>query len=317
MSDFRQVFWGLLAAMLSVVIIFGSLALSMAEAGVPIAQALTPTDTIIVNTPLPGEPTYTPSPTPLPTDTPTLPAPRTACAPPPGWQPIVVQFGDTFSSLAEQYSTTVEILKRENCLEISGPLPDGSIVFVPPLPPTPTSTATLTATPPPPPPPSATHCGPPRGWVLYTVQRGDTLSSISREVGVSVAQLQRANCLSSPDLIRAGSQIFVPRLPAPKPSATATQTISPSATFTAPSPTDTTAPTTEVPPTSRPSSTPTSTVTPSDTPTPTASTTPTPTLTATNPPPTTEPPVVTEPPVTTEPPVNPATDNSMIGARAN
>jgi LysM repeat protein len=92
------------------------------------------------------------------------------------------------------------------------------------------STQTTSATPSYPPPPGGVSdtaqpgetpvsspgqsCGPPEGWVSYTVQAGDNLFRLSRELGLTVAQLQSANCLGSSILIRAGDQLYVPVLPA-------------------------------------------------------------------------------------------------------
>lgn len=54
----------------------------------------------------------------------------------------------------------------------------------------------------------------PRGWVLYTVQEGDTLFAIAQAMGVTVVDMLRINCLSDADSITAGMQIYVPREPA-------------------------------------------------------------------------------------------------------
>jgi LysM repeat protein len=44
---------------------------------------------------------------------------------------------------------------------------------------------------------------------VYTVQAGDTLSTISRRFGVSVTDIQRANQLSG-STIRVGQNLFIP-----------------------------------------------------------------------------------------------------------
>jgi membrane protease YdiL (CAAX protease family)/LysM repeat protein len=83
-----------------------------------------------------------------------------------------------------------------------------------------TSTSTETSEP----FPSATSraiCGsPPAGWVTYTVRAGDNLSRISRAYGVSVAQLQTANCLSG-TLLHTGQKLYVPNLHPMTPQTTA------------------------------------------------------------------------------------------------
>jgi LysM repeat protein len=69
--------------------------------------------------------------------------------------------------------------------------------------PTPTSTATAT--------PSPTSCivVPPAGWVAYTVKPGDTLFSLARLTGTSVAVIQQVNCLPS-NIVSAGQLLWLP-----------------------------------------------------------------------------------------------------------
>ena len=53
------------------------------------------------------------------------------------------------------------------------------------------------------------------GWgcsTYYTVQRGDTLSSIARWYGVSVHALAQANHISNPNRIYAGQTLCIPRV---------------------------------------------------------------------------------------------------------
>ncbi|MBN1890836.1 MAG: LysM peptidoglycan-binding domain-containing protein [Thermoflexales bacterium] len=45
----------------------------------------------------------------------------------------------------------------------------------------------------------------------HTVQLGETLYSISRKYGVSVAALQAANNLANPDNIKAGQKLIIPK----------------------------------------------------------------------------------------------------------
>ncbi|KAA3663652.1 MAG: LysM peptidoglycan-binding domain-containing protein [Chloroflexi bacterium] len=71
-----------------------------------------------------------------------------------------------------------------------------------------------------------TSCsGPPSDWVKYTVQLGDTLFQLSRDLGVSIPQLQEANCLSG-SIIVAGNLLYVPEIP-PSPTAIVLATPSP------------------------------------------------------------------------------------------
>lgn len=140
-------------------------------------------------------------------------------------------------------------------------------------------------------------CGAPTGWTIYTVQRYDTLYSISVRTGTTVNQLKTANCLTSAT-IYVGQRLYVPYYPVstntplpptlmptltPTVSITATATITPTVTPTGLptelptntpipptviSPISTPTPTnTPIPPTSTPTVAPTS-VSPIPTPTP-------------------------------------------------
>ena len=290
MSIQREVLTGTLAALTSIIIIAGSFAVATTESRSTTAQTemFTPTLTsfpthIILVTQRPGEPTYTPSPTPLPSLTPTTA--DLACLPPSGWSEILLQPGDTLENLARTYNISPETLKNANCLVGTSLIP-GTILYVPGAP-----------------PPTDIPCGPPSGWVYYIVKKGDTLYSIGRAYGVSVSQLQRANCLGSSTTIRIGQKLHVPNVTPIQPSATSTIYISPSPepsltqTPLPPSATSTLIPPslTPIPPTdtptiptdtvSVPTETPTSTdtpVPPTDTPVPPTDTPVPPTDTITN-----------------------------------
>ena len=83
---------------------------------------------------------------------------------------------------------------------------------------TPTAGATATSVP----------CQHPASWVPYVVQPGDTLYRLSVAYGVTVAQLQRANCMGSSTLLEVGQTLFVPPV-SPQP----TIVLPPTATSTA------------------------------------------------------------------------------------
>ena len=230
----RELVLGLVTALTSTVILGGSLVLAVAEDQTLIAQIPADTNTATITptatfspTPLPtqkpGEPTYTASPTSLPTATPTQtpePTKSTTCPHPSGWEQITVNQGDTLESLAAKYNTSSEELAEANCLLVSN-LPPGSKIYAPKLYPTPTIIIS---------------CGPPAGWVYYTVKSGDNLYRIGLAYGVSVYQLQQANCLGSSVNIRAGQQIFVPNVPTvantPTPTSTPSSTMTRTATWT-------------------------------------------------------------------------------------
>ncbi len=210
------------------------------------------------------------------------PIPPTSCPPPNGWNAHTVAAGETLESFALSSGLSIEELRQVNCL-LADTLPAGSLIYLPPLPtataailPENTSTVIL---------PSATRtnipCGAPAGWVRYTVQLGDTLSALSRAYGVSIYQLQTANCLPSANFIVAGQILYVPNVPTrtPTPTITGTRTSTQPATPITGTPTPTSTSTSTSTGTATATSTPTATGTP--TPTPTPSETPTATATET------------------------------------
>lgn len=83
-------------------------------------------------------------------------------------------------------------------------------------PPPPVTSTTVAVQPPPPtqPPPPPTEAPPPQAPgtddLLYTIEQGDTLYSISRQFGVSVDTLIEVNNISNPDVIRAGDTLVIP-----------------------------------------------------------------------------------------------------------
>ena len=307
MKNLRQVVLGILAALLSSALVLGGFAVSLVESGVQVAARPSQTASPIPFTPaptqLPGLPTYTPSATPTPSPTATIPPP-TNCPPPAGWVPVTVQFDETVSSLAAAYGTTPEKLASANCL-ITETIKAGSVVYVPP-PPTATQTATSTWTPTPtqapvlPSTPLPTHCPPPpANWVLYLVRPGDTLYHLSAVFGVSVQQLQAANCMGRSVNLVAGKYIYVPFLPP-------TRTPYPTSAFASPTP-----PPRPTKPSPLPTSTPTYTPRPSDTLVPTRTPVPpTATHTPIPPTPTAAPTNTPVPPTPTTAPVSTATPTS-------
>ena len=71
-------------------------------------------------------------------------------------------------------------------------------------------------------------CTPRTDWPVYTVQPGDSLLTIANQTGSTTHELTVANCLSNPNLIIAGTTLYVPRLPA------APSTVPPALTITSP-----------------------------------------------------------------------------------
>ncbi len=261
MQALRQMGGGLIIAIVSLLLVIGGIALSLAE----------------TSSSSPDTPTPFPSPTQIPelfaptstntiaalTDTPTTTPtetilPPTACSVPSGWFQVAVGTNDTLYTIAERYRTSTDQLSAANCLTNLNP-PAGSLIYVPPVP-----TVTVIS------------CGPPAGWVkTHRVQSGDNLFRIALSYGISYPQLQRANCMGSSTTIYAGQLLWVPNIPTLTPAVPSpTSTNKPAATNT----TDFSTPTNTA--TSTPDfSTPTSTFIVTSTPMPTSTTASTPTLT--------------------------------------
>ncbi len=283
LSGVKQLLIGLIFTMISVGAVLGGFLLSYADMA---QQPPSPTP-VIDQRPSPTVlfPTLSPTPARTPTPphahTPTRPSPQTptasnalipACPPPAGWSAYEVQRGDTLVQLAWQAGIAKSALMRANCLD-TPTLKVGQRIYLPPTP-----QASPTATP---------RCGPPGGWVFYTVQRGDTLYSLSRRVGVSIDVIRHANCMRDYTLYT-GDVIYLPFTPptftpwpspttTPLPIPSPTHTLTPAATPTS-SPMPTSGPTSTVTPT--PSATITPTIAPPETPTSAVTSTPTDTPTA-------------------------------------
>ncbi|MCS7011380.1 MAG: LysM peptidoglycan-binding domain-containing protein [Anaerolineales bacterium] len=204
MHAFKQGLTGLLTAFFLLLMVLGGVSLSLAE-GRSSAPPPAATSTLALPSIFPDLTIVSPT-LPPPSPTMTLPAPSSACPPPAGWQPYTVRAGDTLESIADLYQVSPEALGKANCLVTTTLLP-GSLLYLPPRP---------TRTPIP--------CGPPPGWIAYIVQSGDTLYRLSRAYGISVAELQRANCLGGSTLIRTGQKLYVPPWATRTPSRTLTPT---------------------------------------------------------------------------------------------
>jgi LysM repeat protein len=133
------------------------------------------------------EPTSTPEPQPSSTPAVVL----ESCTPPSGWVPYTVRLGDTLFSLSRQSGVSLDEVREANCLS-SDVLYPGSVLYL----------RTVPVRPMP-------GCGPPMDWVLYTVQRGDTLYSLATRRGATVSEVLFANCLTSVS-ISAGLGLYLP-----------------------------------------------------------------------------------------------------------
>jgi LysM repeat protein len=76
--------------------------------------------------------------------------------------------------------------------------------------------------------PTATpRCTPLPGWVIYTIQVGDTLETLAQEYHTTPAELRQANCMDV-DSLMANATFYVPRLlPTNTPTHTALPTVTP------------------------------------------------------------------------------------------
>ena len=217
-------FLGIIIALASVGLLLGGFSLSFAE-GSSIASSNSTSTSAPTPTPTPTlTPTYSPtmqpftpsaftnssldSPTPSPTFTPTLtttltttlpstssltlPPPPTNCPQPVGWLVYYVQSGETLESIATRFRTSSTELQNANCLSTTELIP-GVVVLVPPV---------RIQTPLP--------CGAPYSWVVYYVQPGDTLYHLGLAYGITVAELQRANCMGTSTLLHTGQMLHVP-----------------------------------------------------------------------------------------------------------
>lgn len=178
---------GISVVILTVAVFLG-LNLSEAQELPTFTPTLTPTSTV---TPTP---TFTPSPTmtptPLPTPTPVPP------------QAYTVQAGDTLLTIADDFNMTVEELRAYNGLD-SDIIVEGQTLQIPPPTPTPGPTPTLDPSEPTP---------TPAPFELYTVQSGDTLSTIAEEYDVSMTDIRAANDMGPQDtVIQAGDVLQIPR----------------------------------------------------------------------------------------------------------
>ena len=231
MHSVRQVISGFLIVAASLILVLGSFALSFAESGTTrmvttdetgitateSSQSINPaTQTPDISSPTSLPATQTPLPVTLPSlissITPSITP--TLCPVPTGWISYQVKTGDTLAGVALRYRTTVEKLLAKNCILADGFTP-GARIYVPPLP-------TNTATP----------CRPSSGWILYPVQPGDTLYRLSIMFGVTVKQLQDANCMGTSTLLRLGTWILVPPWAPILPTSTEAPFYTPTSTWT-------------------------------------------------------------------------------------
>ncbi len=198
----------LITTLLSVVLVLGSFQMSFVEGHTTPVQ---PSPTLLITTAEPSglmtTPTVppsvhvititaTPNPTPTPVNT------LAVCPPPQNWVPYSIQIADSLEKLAENYNLSVPAIKQANCLETDSLIP-GSFIYLPAITATPTQTRMPTTI-------TTLQCGPPASWVVYIIQREDTLFGLSILFGVSVPELQKANCMGNSTFLQTGTRFFVP-----------------------------------------------------------------------------------------------------------
>jgi LysM repeat protein len=140
-----------------------------------------------------------------------MPGPK---PPPPSTCSYVVQPGDTLSSIAWAHGTTVSALMSANGITNPDYIYAGQTLTIPGCAPShPVH------------PPAQPPVRPPTCGYHYTVQPGDTLSSIGAKVGLHWKTIAHANGIGYPYTIYTGQTLFIPCLhghphppkPAPKP----------------------------------------------------------------------------------------------------
>lgn len=159
--------------------------------------ALTPTLT----------PTYTPTATPTRTPLPTPTSAFTATPIPP--LKYTVQSGDTPGAIAVFYGISVETLMSFNGKNADDFIIAGETLMIPIPTPQPTGTVTPVGNA----PTAVASCE-----SVYTVKKGDTLSTIAVDLKVSEGAIQSRNKIDNPDSLQIGQQLVISTCPTPTPT---------------------------------------------------------------------------------------------------
>ncbi len=114
--------------------------------------------------------------------------------------PVVVERGDSLSTLAEQYKASVASIRQANNMTGSA-LRAGQTLLIPVVDGVATSTSSTQS--------SANSNASLSNKVIHTVKRGDTLWSISRKYKVGVSQLAEWNQLAIGQILRLNQQLLV------------------------------------------------------------------------------------------------------------
>jgi LysM repeat protein len=213
-------------AVLSSVLLLGSILLSYAENGYALALPSTGTQTItaVPQVAMESGVPYFENTTPgdRPTDIPTYTL-NPDCIPPEGYVAYFIKPGDTLASLARRFSASEKAILEASCFKTVGlssiSLVAGSVLYVPEV--------QLTAV--------VTPCrGAPYGWVPHYVRPNDTLFTLALITQVTVAELQAANCMGNSTKIITGQLLRLPFNPYSPPVLTTyyPPTVTPSSTAT-------------------------------------------------------------------------------------
>ena len=145
------------------------------------------------------------------------PSPTTPTIPVTGGSTYTVRSGDTLSTIARRYNTTVLKIAQANNIQNVNVIRVGQVLKIPGTTPVPKPTPTPTPT-----KPSPTT-------KTYTVKSGDTLYVIARNYNTTVSKIAQANNIKNINIIRVGQVLKIPgtvaNTPAPKPAPKPTPTI--------------------------------------------------------------------------------------------
>ena len=159
----------------------------------PAATATTAAQVAGADTP---EPAASSTPSPRPTRTATLSATE---PPPTPTRTATLSPTDTALPAPTRMPSATPTPGTPAAERTEAPSPTATILLATPITPSPSAPAS-----------TAVACTPPSGWQTYTIRSGDNLFRISLRAGVSLTQIQEANCITNPADIIAGTVIYVP-----------------------------------------------------------------------------------------------------------
>ncbi len=100
-----------------------------------------------------------------------------------------MQPGDTLSSIAVRFGTSIAALQLLNNLGDAQVVRSGQVLKLPA---------------------DKLHPDESPWWFVYTVQPGETLSTVAAKFRVPLADVLRVNAVTNPSLVRAGQQLIIP-----------------------------------------------------------------------------------------------------------